>query len=225
MMVPPRARLKYSSGWFAAGREVERAMTILPDASFRLFMWFCLHADRGSGSIRIEPGRVASALGRTENELTDALGTLVQKGVCTPPRAGLVLITDAFWPYERSEGVEADESSEQWQYIHDVKRLFLSRLCVKSAFCAADSKLAKQLYTKGVSIVEVEHAILRGTLRKCVALINNGRGTPITSLHYFSSLFDEVRQEISSEYWNYVARKVAALELRLAAADSLRKTK
>jgi hypothetical protein len=51
-------------------------------------------------------------------------------------------------------------------------------------------------------------------LRKYAALINNGRGTPITSLNYFAGLFAEVRAQSSSEYWKYVAEKVRILERR-----------
>jgi hypothetical protein len=65
---------------------------------------------------------------------------------------------------------------------------------VKSAFSAADVKLATRPYRSGVPIADVERAILLGSLRKCAAFLNNGAGTPITSLHYFVSLFDEVRK-------------------------------
>jgi hypothetical protein len=58
----------------------------------------------------------------------------------------------------------------------------------------------------------VEHAILPGSLRKYVALINNGRGTPITSLRYFAALFDEVKQDISPGYWVHVERRVRDAE-------------
>ena len=63
-----------------------------------------------------------------------------------------------------------------------------------------------------MSIGDAEHAILLGSLRKYVALINNGRGTPITSLRYFAALFDEVRQEVPPSYWAHVARRVRDAE-------------
>jgi len=40
----------------------------------------------------------------------------------------------------------------------------------------------------------------------------DGRGTPISSLYYFANLFEEVQQEISTQYWNYVAHKVNTFE-------------
>jgi len=43
-MNAPRLRLKHATGWFAAGREVTEAMTLLSDAAFKVFLWLCLHA-------------------------------------------------------------------------------------------------------------------------------------------------------------------------------------
>ena len=59
----------------------------------------------------------------------------------------------------------------------------------------------------------VERAIWLGCLRKYAALLNHASGTPITSLHYFTSLLDEVKQsEVSEDYWRYVASKVRSFE-------------
>jgi hypothetical protein len=62
-------RLKQPTGWFAAGREVAEALSLLSDGAFKLFMWICLNADRGLGAIRIEPGEIARVLGKTEAEI------------------------------------------------------------------------------------------------------------------------------------------------------------
>jgi hypothetical protein len=37
-------KLKTSTGWFAAGAEVQRAATLLSDGAFKPFVWLCLHA-------------------------------------------------------------------------------------------------------------------------------------------------------------------------------------
>jgi hypothetical protein len=91
-------------------------------------------------------------------------------------------------------------------------RLFLERRCVQSSFTAADEKLALTLFRRGVSLIHVEHAILLGAVRKYVAVHGNGNSTPISSLHYFTDLFEEVQQEISTHYWTYIARKVKTFE-------------
>jgi hypothetical protein len=62
----------------------------------------------------------------------------------------------------------------------------------------------------------VQRAILLGGVGKYAAIVDKGRGTPISGLHYFTSLFDEVQQETSPQYWEYIARKVKAFEQRWA---------
>jgi hypothetical protein len=37
-----RCHLKQPEGWFAAGREVGCALTLLSDSAFKLFLWLCL---------------------------------------------------------------------------------------------------------------------------------------------------------------------------------------
>jgi hypothetical protein len=214
-----RIRLKQHCGWFAAGREVASAATLVSDAAFKLFVWICLHADRSRGSLLAVTSELARMLGRSDAEITQALEELIHKGVCELGPGGTVDITDRFWPYERVRSAGIPRSA----YVEHVKRVFLARHCVRSTFTAADEKLATELHRSGVPVADVEHAILLGALRKNAALINNGRGTPITSLHYFKDLFDEVRQPVSPDYWTYVAHKVGTLEQRLVGLRGPRK--
>jgi hypothetical protein len=203
-------RLKQPTGWFAAGREVAQALSLLSDGAFRLFMWICLNADRGLGAIRIEPDEVARVLGKSAAEIRANLRDLFQAGIGQPTADGAIQIADRYWPYERAPtGRQAEPLAT---YICQLKRAFLERRCVRSAFTAADEKIATELFHAGVAIADVEHAILLGSLRKYVALINNGRGTPITSLRYFAALFDEVKQGISPGYWIHVERRVRDAE-------------
>jgi len=209
-MTGSQLRLKQPAGWFAAGREVAQALTLLSDGAFRLFMWICLNADRGLGAIQIEPNEVARVLGKTEAEIRANLRDLYQAEIGQPTEDGAIQIADRYWPYERAPtGQQAEKLAT---YISQLKRAFLERRCVRSAFTAADEKIATELFHSGVSITDVEHAILLGSLRKYVALINNGRGTPITSLRYFAALFEEVKQDISPGYWMHVERRVRDAE-------------
>jgi hypothetical protein len=212
MISSQRFRLKQPCGWFAAGREVACAATLLSDAAFKLFIWLCLHADRSRGSLPAIASELARTLARTEAGISHALEELIDKGICQCTPSGTVEITDRFWPYERIRSPD----TELPQYIEQIRRVFLARHCVRSTFTAADEKLATELHRSGVPVTDVEHAILLGALRKYAALLNNGRGTPITSLHYFKALFEEVRQPISPDYWTYIEHKVRRLEQRLA---------
>jgi hypothetical protein len=205
-----RCQLKQPNGWFAAGREVECALQLLSDAAFKLFLWLCLHAERSRGSLSAPPTELAAALGRSESHIQVALEELQRRKVCVVSARGVIEISDRFWPYRRS--CDPAGSDEALRYVEEVKRLFLERRCVQSRFTVADEKLARPLYRQAVPLIQVERAILLGAVRKYSALRQHGRGTPISSLHYFHHLFVEVRQEISTQYWQYVAKKVKAFE-------------
>ena len=211
-------RLKQPCGWFAAGREVAQALGLLSDGAFKLFMWICLNADRGLGAMRIDPSEIARALSKTEAQIAENLRELFLKDLCQRTDAGVIRITDRFWPYERAR--TSQEHQAPTAYVSQIKRLFLARRCVRSAFTAADEDLAAQLYHRGVSLQDAEHAILLGSLRKYVTLINHDRGTPITSLRYFTALFEEVKSEIPPGYWTHVARRVQQVERQWRGFDA-----
>lgn len=210
-MSTARFHLKQSTGWFAAGRGVACALTLLSDTAFKLFFWMCLHAERSRGTLCATAAELARSLGKSETEIVAALDELLQKGVCNRRDNRIIEITDRFWPYERLRPQEAPGSLPA--YLARVRQVFLQRCCVRSVFTAADEKLAVELFRKGVPIENVERAILLGSLRKYITLLNHEQGTPITTLHYFTAIFDEVHQlEISTQYWDYVAYKLRSLE-------------
>lgn len=228
-MSSPCWHLKQPTGWFAAGREVASALTLLSDSAFKLFLWMCLHAERRRGMVSASLPAIARSLAKPETEVAAALAELVRKNVCQVTDH-LVEITDRFWPYERVRPQQ--EPGALSTYLGRVRQVFLQRGCVRSAFTAADEKLATELFGKGVPIENVERAIRLGAVRKYIALLNHGHGTPITTLHYFTGLFEEVDQlEISTQYWDYVAYKLRDLEKRwrnsgsYTAIDNPRETK
>ena len=205
-----RLELKRPNGWFAAGQEVKCALQLLSDGSFKLFVWLCLHADRSRGTLSGSPAELARALGKEEGEIKRALEELERQEVCALRSNGLVEIRDRFWPYQRKPN--SSTSDESRDYIAEVKRVFLERRCVQSSFTIADEKMALSLFNRGVSLIHVQRAILLGSVRKYAAIVQTGRGTPISGLHYFSSVLEEVQQEISPQYWKYVVQKVKAFE-------------
>jgi hypothetical protein len=211
-----RLRLKRQSGWFAAGQEVDCALRLLSDAAFKLFVWVCLHAERGRGAVSASPAELATTLGKNEHDICLALEELEQQGVCSVKAEGVIEIRDRFWPYERHR--QSSASDESNHYVGEVRRLFLQRRCVQSSFTVADEKLAVSLFRRGIPLLQVEHAILLGAARKYGAILQHGKGTPISSLHYFADLFEEVRQEISPDYWTHIAHKVKTFEQTWGAA-------
>ncbi len=202
-----------SSGWFAAGAEVQRAATLLTDGAFKLFVWLCLHAARDRGSLQVSGGDLATAIHKTEDDIRTCLRELVQSGVCHCGPANLIVIRDSFWPYTRtSVSICAPEAE---RYVAEVRRIFLSQRCISSAFTPADDRIAADWHRSGVPLECVERAILLGCLRKYVTFLNHGSGTPITTLGYFRSLIDEIDQlNASPDYWQYVAIRLTALERR-----------
>jgi hypothetical protein len=202
-----RLRLKSPTGWFAAGRETEEALRLLSDGAFRLFLWICLKADRNTGSMPVDAPSFARLLGRMTDDIRRDVGELVRLEVCSMV-AERITVRDRFWPYERIAAVEADGP-----FVATVKRAILSHACVASVFTAADEKLARGWQCRGVPISTAERAILLGVARKYTAWINNGGGSPITSLEYFAGILPEVqRAPVSNEYWAYVERKVKTFE-------------
>ena len=48
----PRLTLNHHTGWFATGREMQQALTLLSDGAFKLYVYVCLHAERSSGRLK-----------------------------------------------------------------------------------------------------------------------------------------------------------------------------
>jgi hypothetical protein len=209
MSTGTRFQLKQPTGWFAAGREVACALQLLSDATFKVFLWLCLHAERSCGTVTTTATELARALAKPESDVQACLQELQQQGVCLM-EAGVIQIRDRFWPYRRIGAASFGE--EERRYVEEVKRVFLERRCVQSSFTAADEKLACSLYRRGVSLTQVQHAILLGAARKYASILQNGKGTPISSLHYFTSVFEEVQEKIPDSFWKYVTDKVQQFE-------------
>jgi hypothetical protein len=207
-------KLKASSGWYAAGVEMQRAATLLSDNAFKVYVWLCLHAERDRGCLQLSPEDLAADLHKTRDEIRACLLELDRAGVCRGGPTNLVRISDSFWPYTRTEqSMRAGHQAEL--YVGEVKRLFLAHACVSTAYTPADGRIAAEWYRTGVSLQAVERSIQLGCLRKYATLINHGSGTPITTLGYFRSLVEEVtNSNASAEYWQYVRMRLADLERR-----------
>jgi hypothetical protein len=224
-MTDPSPRLKHPSGWFAAGREVARALVLLSDGAFKLYMHLCLNADRRTGRLSSEYGRLAEASHKSRRSVVTYLEELRRHGVCSIQAAvnqhlgGHIEICDAFWPYEK---VRLSAKSDTLAgYIERTRRLLGARRCVGSAFTPADERLASALFERKVPIEEVEHAVLLGCARKYVALINHQSRDSIVSFSYFQNVIEEVRElKMSPEYWRHLQMRVDRLEQQWAQMKS-----
>ena len=213
----PRLALKHSTGWFAAGREMQQALALLSDGAFKLYVYVCLQAERSSGRLRFRHSKLAQSLGKSPRSITSYLKELQRQGVCKVEAAanqhhvGSIEIADRFWPYHKQ--LFETPLSDETRYIEQGRQLFLSRACVQGTFSAADEKLAMELYQRHVPPERIERAYLLGCARKYVALLNHPRAALISSLHYFTALLRELEElKVSPGYWSYLSHKVDRLE-------------
>lgn len=218
MSTLPRLQLKQPTGWFAAGREVAEALTLLPAPAFQLYMYLCLNADRHCGRLVIDPASLARVLGKDQTAIEDHLGELRSRGVCHW-RADVIEICDRYWPYQKRFPATPDD--RQAEYVRFAREAFLEPECVCSAFTPADEKLAADLYGRGVPLENLRRAIWLGCARKYIAMLNGKPPAPITSLGYFIALLNEVaRAPVTDAYWEHVRQKLEKLERQCRQARS-----
>jgi hypothetical protein len=215
-MSAPRLILKQPTGWFAAGREFAQALTLLSDGAFKLYVYVCLRANRHTGCLSATVDELARATARAPTAIAMSIDELEERGVCCVVRNGslpLVLeIRDRFWPYQR-QLTHGRTPGPEIQFVQKVRELFLSPACVQASFSAADEKLAVGLYQRGISMEQITRAILLGCARKYVSMLNAEVRAPITSLQYFSDVFEEVAEAaIPESYWEPLRAKVARME-------------
>src|SRR5580704_6725762 len=102
-MSQQRIALKNPMGWFAAGREVARAMALLSDGAFKVYMHVCLTADRSSGRLKIAHGDLATALKKSPRSIVNYLEELREHQICSVEAAldlhvaGHIEVCDRFW--------------------------------------------------------------------------------------------------------------------------------
>lgn len=211
-MSATRLILKQPTGWFAAGREVAQALSLLSDGAFKLYMHLCLEADRHTGRVVIESAELTRILRQGVASLEAGFDELQHRGVCER-QEDQVEICDRFWPYEKQITMAA--GSPEAEFLRQARAAFLQPACVRSTFTAADEKLAHKLGRNGVSVEQLRRAIWLGCARKYVTLLNGQSRLPITSLAYFASLIEEVSQpQIPVSYWDHVRRRMVEMEKR-----------
>jgi hypothetical protein len=64
------------------------------------------------------------------------------------------------------------------EFARQTREAFLKPACVRSAFTAAEEKLAPNLFQRGVSLEQLRRAIWLGCARKSVAMLNGQTRLP-----------------------------------------------
>lgn len=209
--------LKNSKGWFAAGAEIKKALTLLSDGAFKLFVYLCLNARRDTGVLETTQTELARGLRKSTASLRSYLREMETVGVCrshfsrSPARRGRIEVTEAFWPYRKPESEKPDPAAKA--FVETLKKLFQARPCIQAVFSTADEILARHWFQSGVSLQRIERAILLGCVRKYASWRNHPRQGPIRSLRYFQSVLDELdQQDVGPDYWNYLRLRLDRME-------------
>jgi hypothetical protein len=212
-----RIALKNPTGWFAAGREVTRAMTLLSDGAFKVYMHVCLTANRSTGRLKVAHRDLAIALKKSQRSVVSYLEELREHQICSVEVAlnqhvaGHIEVCDPFWPYVKCR--DQDVGQTVASYVESVRQFLAARKCVNQFFNPADERLAAQLLREHVELEQIEHGVLLGCARRYVALLNGTAVGPISGLSYFSVVIQEVRAlQISEDYWQHLASRVRKFE-------------
>ena len=212
------SKVKISSGWFAAGFQFQRALTLLSDGAFKLFAHICLEADRGNGRFEASQTELARVLRKSRRVIGKYMTELQRQGICSI-RSGsnqysrnIFDIVDDYWPYYRPTIAEKTKLKEENTYVAAVRDIFLATGCTRGKFGIGDEKCAKAMKQQGVSLDLVQEALLLGAFRKYDSWLNGGSPELIGSLAYFEALVAEVRdQPLPPGYREYLRTKVAQL--------------
>jgi hypothetical protein len=209
--------LKNPRGWFAAGAEVQKAMTLLSDGAFKLFVYLCLNARRDTATLEGSLTQLAKNNKKGQHTLRLYLREMEASGVCrfrfthSPAGNGFVEITEEFWPYQRSASKPA--STDSSEFVAAIRKMLQARACIKTLGSAADEILAREWFDRGISLELIEYVILIGSIRKYVSWRDNQTRTMIGSLKYFQPVLEEVQgMKADSEYWTYLRYRLTRME-------------
>jgi hypothetical protein len=211
--------LKEPAGWFAAGASFRQALPMLSDGAFKLFVYFCLEANRRTGRFVAVQAELAKAIGKSRRVVGKYIEELEQKGICTV-RLGrnqytrtCFEIRDEYWPYHRTLDVSPVGGQQRNDYLNTIKSCFVTLGCTSGKFTVRDEQLARELERQGVSLETLQDALFMGAARKYISWLNGGSPEPIGSLAYFTALVAEIQERpLPSDYRDYLRTKVIQLD-------------
>jgi hypothetical protein len=209
--------LKNPRGWFAAGAEVQKAMELLSDGAFRLFIYLCLNARRDNGVLDGSLTQLAKNIKRGTYTVRLYLREMEAMGICrfrfghNPMGKGMVEVTEDFWPYQRS--LQEPASNDSTEFVAAIRKMLQARACINTLVSAADEILAREWFDRGFSLELIEQTILIGCIRKYVSWRDNKTRSVIGSLKYFQSVLEEVQgMKVDHEYWDYLRYRLTRIE-------------
>ena len=136
-----------------------------------------------------------------------------------PAMAEPMMVRPEYWPYAGREGqpsqpsmsrgivtgVAGESGGELGAYVERVREMCSKPACVQAGFGPANERLAADWQRAGVSLETVRRAILLGSVRKLMSMIDRLGSKPVRSLRYFAGLVEEVRQErMTAGFWQHL---------------------
>lgn len=214
-LINQRLHLKQATGWFAAGDTFRKAMELLSDGAFRLFVYLCLEADRRTGRFLATHKELAVALQKSKRAIGTYVSELEAEGICLVQSgknqfAGTIFeIADDYWPYHRTSYTK---SLEQETYVDAVRECFLGLGCGNAKFGASEVAAARDLQRRGVPLALVEDAMHLAASRKYMSWFEGTALDPIQSLAYFNDVIAEIQDKpFPPGYSAYLRKKVREL--------------
>ncbi|MBN1570684.1 MAG: hypothetical protein JXA73_22765 [Acidobacteria bacterium] len=212
-------RLKNARNWFAAGAEVQQALEILSDGSFKVFMHICLNAERETGILHTTQVELARNLKKSHGTIRKYLGEMERACVCqnhfsnNPVTRGSVQISPSYWPYERGTDQSPTEDGAD-RFLAEIRKMLAARACVRPSFSTADEILARRWFNASIPLDRIGQAILLGCARKYFAWRNNQAVQgPISALRYFEPILEEIgKQKLDPDYWIYLRFRIQRQE-------------
>jgi biotin operon repressor len=211
-------KLKTKSGWFAAGIEFQRALSILSDGAFKLFVHLSLQADRQTGCYETTQTEVTRALNKSRRAVGKYIAELEEKGICSIIRGknqhsrNLFQISNDYWPYVRMTRSTADPDDDG-EYVAAIRDCFTRLGCTRGTFSSDDVKTARAFRQRGVSLEMVQDALFLAACRKYEAWLNENYSTPINSLRYIKPVISEIdAQPFARNYREYLKENVKKLQ-------------
>ncbi len=144
--------LKNPRGWFAAGTEVQKAMNLLTDGAFKLFVYLCLNARRDTGRLEGTLTQLARNVKKQQHTVRVYLREMEKAGICRfqfhhgPSGHGFVEVAEEFWPYQKS--VEEPPADGCPEFVAEIRKMLQARACVKTSASTADEILARRVVRK-----------------------------------------------------------------------------
>ena len=99
--------------------------------------------------------------------------------------------------------------NDQSNYVREVLRLYLILPDSPKYAKVSDYNLAERLFDQGITLEDVEAALLLGTARRLFSRVNRGRSMRVHSLRYFIPIIMEITEGCFSDgYLEYLRRNV-----------------